>query len=227
MGQLQEGGVDRDRVLRPSSGISPVGICRGTVQIMDLYRRDLLGNDDGHAKDFLLGPTTSYLWEAEQGLLKNIGRFGRRRSISMEYLNKLLDAFPHHNPEPNQEETEAFDFGMVVFSVMPAMAHFPYLPRGFSRRGALAPPFTSIECLGRFREMRSEVLKIVSGQTTPRTLPSINHPLFRTKTFFEVASSLPDMYKDNPRVITDRSKEMFERLLGDVVIDFDPPAPVQ
>lgn len=218
MSARQEFGLPEEAYIHPRDGtLPPVTMATATAGILDIYFKDAI-NDMVPATDFLQEHTVAYLNGAERGLARYAGQFARHRNLSVETLDRMFDK-TSGNRSHDPDDHEAFDFSVVVFGIMPEVAEYKHLPKGFSRRGIIAPPFTADEHLERIQEMRDEVAKILVGQTTPRTIVPLNHPLWRTCLFFDVARQLPEMYRQNPRLIVDRSKEAFENLLGDIVVD--------
>lgn len=222
MNSPQERGISQEQHIgRKDDLLSPVAIATGTAGILEIYFKDII-DDLQPARYFLERHTIGFLNRAERGFGRQVGQIAKRRNVSMEDMNVMFDlTYGNHKHDP--DDHESFAFSAVVFSIMPEVAEFRYLPTGFSRRGTLAPPFTIAEFLERVQEMRREVAEILIGQTTPRVIPFFHHPLLRTTLFFEVARQLPDMYKEHPTLVMDKTRQTFEALLGDIVVDFDTP----
>ncbi len=223
MSSPQEREVPRERIRLRNHFLSPVAMAKGTADILDIYFKDLL-EDPQPGKDFLEENTIAYLNGAERGLSRYVGKVGAHRNVSIEDMDRMFDLTSgDHRYDP--DDYESFDFSVVVFGMLPEVAKYKYLPMGFSRRGMVEPPFTTTEYLQRIKEMRREVARILVGQTIPRAIFPFNKPLWRTKLFFDAARQLPDMHKQNPAMLVDKSREVFERLLGDIAVDFNSPPP--
>lgn len=197
---------------------SPLSVAQETALVLEIFFNEALNNTKP-GMEYLAGSTLEYLYGAKKGFLRNFPEIDRTEKITPQDRERLLTLARPFLDYPDPEEDEAFRHSLVIFSVLPAMATSPYLPNGFSRRGLLAPPFTTTEYLTRLDELGEEVKKIIGGQTHPRTIIETSAPLIRTYSFFRVASNLPLHVELTPKEIEQRTKETVEKLLGDIQID--------
>lgn len=149
--------------------------------------------DTSVARHYLSNTTTDFLRIAEVGYLKRLPSVWNLERIPHENLITLLKAqvpvISESGTKEVDEEREAFEFSMVTFAFLHKARH-EFLPDGFSKRGMLAPPVTTIETLERFGELKEEVAKIAYGEIK-QNADMNNPPLARTYLYFQIADTLP------------------------------------
>ncbi len=215
---LKRSGFQEVASYRDFSFAPPV-VAQATHQNFELYFGNVLPNM-GPVREYFAGHTLSFVHAAEKGFLRDFRKIGKE-FVSGEDLQRLLTSAKPYTNNPDLEDTEAFGYSLVVFSVLPDLAHSQYIPTGFSRQGLLEPPFTTMEFLARLRELRGEVTRIINGQTPPGTSAEARDELWRTYLFFDVAKDLPLHYLESPREIEERARNTFEHLLDNIPINLD------
>jgi len=186
-GDFQKEIIYSDEVLRPKQ------VVKSSALALRLFF-DKKIEDTSVAKYYLSNTTSDFLRLAEIGYLKRLPNVWNLEKIPHENLLTLLKAqvpvISEEGTKENDEEREAFEFSMVTFTFLHKARH-AYLPDGFSKRGMLAPPVTSIETLERFGELKEEVAKIAGGEIKQNANMNNNPPLARTYLYFQIADTLP------------------------------------
>ena len=192
----------------------PPVVVRGTAAAMDLYFQNQL-RDLGPFRGFLSSDTLDLIFRTELGFARNIKIIDRLGLLPQEDLEQIVDAAQPFLKD-SQEENEAFGVALVAFSFMPELARHRELSQGFSRRGMLAPPVTTGDFTERISELKSEVVKIVSGETKPDNIKTkLDQPLWRTYLFFQVGSVIPLRMPKSPS----EAKEAINEMLQGIDID--------
>jgi len=167
----------------PDHSQAPHVIAGRTTSLIEVLLRNYPEVD--FAQEYLSSYTLDYLNRVQQGFHSAAGSFKEDRRQPLAELigdsDQFLQGF-------DPELTEAFNHAMVAFAFMPV--HMRTSLHGFSRKGILRPPETGIEILERIREMRAEVLKMISGQTKPHSIDRTTHSLLRTYLFFKTGGEL-------------------------------------
>ncbi|MBI2268380.1 MAG: hypothetical protein HYU80_02935 [Candidatus Blackburnbacteria bacterium] len=195
---------------------TPVVVARNTAFLMDLCLIDWLP-DKQPALGYLAGETLDYLLDAENGFLKNLNKIDRTGKIDAFDYQRFMEIAQRSGKPSPRETDEAFGFALVTFSVLPDMATSRFLPKGFSRRAALAPPFTTREFFLRIRELRSIVMQFIAGKFGSHTVIETHPPLLRTYQFFQVAKDIPLHVQEQPGLIAQRTDDIAKRLLSDIL----------
>lgn len=182
----------------------PNTVVKQTHATLGLYRRQILP-DTNHAEEYLRGYTFPFLDNA----VKGAGIIFERNKASKTV--------------PDKEVTEAADLSNVIFSCMPELAKFRYLPNGFSRRGMLHPPDNKEKFIQRIDEIRYQIAFIVSGLREVSTPLKTSTATFRAMTFFKVGNMLPDHFSKNSvqeKAPDALGREYINKLLEGIQINF-------
>lgn len=157
---------------------TPVAIAKATAGLLDHFSE---GEIEPWGIDMLKRDTLSLVRAAEKGFLGNMQMVRSIEKINPEHLSALIDMNNKNSEEPTpDEDTEAFLRFYLAFGMMPDLAQHAFLPKGFSRRGNLAPPFTIEEVHGRIREVGSTIHRIANrGAGAPQDIIG-EPPLLRT-----------------------------------------------
>jgi hypothetical protein len=137
------------------------------------------------ASRYLSSYTLDYLNRVQQGFHTATTSF---RETQKAHVQEIISDGSLYLEGFDPELTEAFSHAMVVFAFMPELTRTSL--HGFSRGGILRPPTTRLETLERIRELRTEVTKMISGQTQPVPIDRATHALLRTYSFFQTGKNL-------------------------------------
>lgn len=184
---------NEDRSFQPSieyedPSRTHVTIARVTTGLLDHFSE---GRIEPWGINILKKDTLSLVRAAEKGFLGNIQMVRDIERIDSEHLNTLLGMNKKYSEEPTpDEDTEAFLRFYLAFGMMPELAQHAFLPKGFSRRGNLEPPFTTEEIHGRIREVGSTINQIANrGISAPEDIMG-ELPLLRTYwTFWTIGNT--------------------------------------
>lgn len=207
----------KDGITYKDPSLAPMQVASSTARLMDLYFTPLL-TDRVPAKEYFANATLDFVWKAEKGFYRNLDKIDRTGKISAIDRERLMMLASQQGEGVDIEEDEAFGFSLVTFVHMPHMASHRFLPKGFSQRGIMAPPFTTREFFLRLRELRRVVTGIASGQTTPSTPLEVDKGLWRTYWFFQVAKDIPMHVKEEPQHTQEEAEKFLANLLKDVDI---------
>lgn len=193
---------------------APALVARSTAYLMDLYFMGFLqGERRQTALGFFATQTLDGLYGAERGFYRNLHKIDRVGLIDPIDLERFQLLARQDMRQPAIAEDEAFGFMLVTFSVLPELATSRFLPKGFSRRTLLAPPFTTREFFLRVKELRQEVSRIVAGQVTPKTLIEGSNPLWRTYLFFQVGGDIPMHIQQDRNLVEEATEKVARRIL--------------
>ncbi len=198
--------------------LSPPSVANGTASVIDLYFTDDRPNMDW-GKEYLTSYTLEYIFGAEKGFLRNFRQIDRTGKITKRDLEIILEHARPYIDNADPEETEAFGHSLVIFSVLPAMATSDYLPMGFSRRGLLTPPFTTLEFLERLNELKKVVMSMVAGKVDIARPIITRPPVLRTCLFFAIARDLPLHSELSGKEKEEQVRYTIEHLLENIKLD--------
>lgn len=190
----------------------PPEVMRGTVSAMGLYFQGQV-RDVEPIRGYLVGDTLDLLARTELGFARNIGAIDRMGLLPGQELEQILESAQPFFKD-SEEESEAFGVALVSFAFLPELARHASLPQGFSRRGMLAPPVTTREFADRISELKTEVTKIISGETERGGLSAVKPRIMRTFLFFQVGSVIPLKMPQSPKESRERINELLRGIEG-------------
>lgn len=177
---------------------SPIRVVTQTSDLLDIYFRGSFINTNP-LKKYLMEMTLGYLHRAEQGFYIFADKTSK---LSREDFKAVTKDSRAYLQKPDIESNEAFGHSLVIFSCLPEFTSQGFLAHGFSRRQTLCPPETTLEFLGRIRELRREVGKIARGERETDSPIQADDALLRTYVFFKVGSNLPVKLSENESTVT-------------------------
>lgn len=198
----------------------PAVVADSTSHVLQMYFKEEL-IDATVARNYLASDTTDFIYGAQKGFFRDLNRITRGRNMTREDMDRIMGLAKPHFKTHDPEDSEAFGFSIVVFAALPYFAKHELLPQGFSKRGVLAPPATTMEFNARLSELKDEIGKIVSGETVPTTHIEKRNSLWRTYAFFSVGRDLPLHVEKSEGEIEEAARKTFEDLLEDVNINLD------
>ncbi|GDX62038.1 hypothetical protein LBMAG33_3480 [Candidatus Levyibacteriota bacterium] len=208
-----------ERINYTDNSRSPFQVVESTAKLLDLYFTPVINLDPSLARNYFANATLGFAWQAEKGFFKNIDKIDRAKKISNEDIERFILLDKQQGQQENVEDNEAFDFTLITFGFMPEMAKHRFLPNGFSKKGMMAPPFTTREYLLRLREIRREVTRIISGETDQKASLDNNPALLRTYWFFQVGKEIPLKIKKDYKNIKNNTEKILNKLLEDIDIN--------
>jgi hypothetical protein len=198
---------------------TPVEVAAQTSHSLDLYF-NLDMSDTSYLKNFFEEVTIPYLESAQRGFLGSVIKMDKLGLMSEEDRRKIQGRKAVNIEEITDIDREYFNHTLVTFSVLPELAESQFLPTGFSRRGLLQPPQTTLQVLSRIDEMRGEIGLILGDTTKSNSTPEFtSNSLWRTQLFFKVGGELPKYAESNYQIVNAVARREFNNLLDDIKID--------
>lgn len=193
-------------------------LMKGTANNMDLYFTGALP-DPKPVQRYFASETLPLIRRARNGFDTEVGRITRRRNIDpIDQQRQQWLARPYKdNPDP--DDIEAFNSFLVTCAWLPKIATHELLQMGFSRRGLLAPPFTTREYMLRLGELHAQVSAIANGDIRPHTPVESTNALWRSDLFFKAARIIAYQMKEDPHKTRQRMNDTVRRLLEGVTVD--------
>ncbi len=183
-----------DRITYEDPAFTPVSVAKSTSAV---FRRYFSGNQIDRVSQIVLNDALRFIHNARVGLANNLREVDRGGRAYPEDV-KLTQTVDGGATVPKDEELESFRFALLTMGIMPGAAKIyfkdiegHYLEFGFTRRGMLAPPFTTVEAYVRLRELARETDKILRGDTDTQVHILKDQAVVRTKMFFETAADIP------------------------------------
>lgn len=184
-----------------------------TSQCLDFLKDDI--PDKTHAREYLATDTDEFLKSIQRGFLDNILYIAGNRNVDAKDMRMF--AYMRENlGSASEVDNENFQFSLVTFCIMPDSSQHNLLPTGFSRRGALAPPFTLSEYNSRIRELKQVNDIISSGGDVMEEL--IDLPVFRYGQFHRVGSKLPLVEDRTKKEAEEYARDAINKMVDDVEI---------
>ncbi len=189
---------------------NPAAVAGATAKIMDRYMAAIPALS--WEIRFLSNQTLGLVYSARKGLLANMQFVRNLGTVNLNHLDALLQMNRAYSEDgPDQEETETFARMYLAFGIMPDIATHEMLPKGYSRRGLLEPPFTLEELYGRIHEVGSHVKSFIGGRINP-TQDMLEQPgLLRTYWAFQAMGYMPER---NPFVDKPTLSDTIDALRG-------------
>ncbi|HRN96086.1 MAG TPA: hypothetical protein PLD54_01430 [Candidatus Levybacteria bacterium] len=188
----------------------PAQISMATSTALEFYFSNKVP-DKKPVQDFLEDVTLPFLRTAQIGVLSyphTIDKLGLITPNDRELLNRRQKAMKINTDDRSTHQ--AFDYTRIAFSALPELTTDPFVPKGFSRRGILAPPLTVRDFIWRVDELGSQISQIKDGAIKPSEIEIPNVALWRTQAFFKVGNELPLHFA---------SRNEFNQMLKDIPID--------
>jgi hypothetical protein len=163
---------------------SPYIVTKQTAFFLDSFSESIFHD---FAINYFSSATLDYLEATQQGFH---GFFDKKRQLSKTHFKQIVSDANFYVSDINPQVEEYFKHALVVFSFMPEMNKQELLGHGYSKNGIMSAPKTTIEFLERIKELRTEIIKIINGQTNPKEDILNSDSFLRTYGFFKTGQEL-------------------------------------